>query len=535
MLALLWLFIAQQIPFIMSSSSIQSHPSASQYVAPSTFNSDSLQSFLKQVSALASSPESQAASLMIEELGHQRDQIHARGEELKKAKNEILDLKERKRVAIEEMFAANESEKAKQKEALDQIKSLCASAKQKDHSLAECSKQIQELRQQVDSLKLSYSLEVGKVSQSAKDISTLQQNLKDKDKIIDKMKTAGSSLKTMLSSTQQKMEELKAEKAALNKELQMNQGQLRVLESFTISELELDESSISTKFSDLWIFALTEISTVLREDLAEKILKDISIWEKLQKENVRFAQQYIPLVPSNSPEAKGMRLAMTLAILSRKICKYIFQHNYILPEDSEIHGILSHLAENNTEKESFYRRALLSIDRNAEETLLQARVQTVLRNMSSYLWKLLSESQHDSIRTSIERIVRKAAEFWHSIQRAQQRYETGFDLADLEDDDWESFRFPGDDAIPNQNQDARDLNILTVFPCILLVKDGDRDPLTRMTQLRSSQKLCIAAEHEASQMSASFVVPRRSPTRSRRKSIAHNNERPNGASFLEGR
>ncbi|CAG8918857.1 unnamed protein product [Penicillium salamii] len=520
----------------MSSSSIQSHSSTSQYVAPSTFNSDSLQSFLKQVGALASSPESQAASVMIEEFGHQREQVHARNEELKKAQNEILDLKERKRVAIEEMFAANESEKAKQKEALGQVDSLYALVKQKDQSLIECSKQVQELRQQMDSLKSSYSLELGKVSQSAKDISTLKSNLKEKDKIIDKMKSAGSSLKTMLLSTQQKMEELKAEKATLNKELQTSQGQLRNIESFTVPQLELDESSISTNFSDLWIFALSEITTVLKEDLVEKILKDMSIWEKLRKENARFSQQYVPVTPSNSPEAKGMRLAMTLAILSREICKNIFQPNYILPEDSEIHGILSHLAENDTEKESFYRRILLSLSLNAEESLLQTRVQTVVRNMSSYLWKLLSETQHDSIRASIERIAQKAADFWLPVQRAQQRYETEFDLVDLEDDDWEPFPFPGDNTVPNcQNQVARDMNILTVFPCILLVKDGNRDPLTRMTQLRSSQKLCIAAEYEASQMSTSLVVPRRSSTRSRRKSIAHNNERPNGASFLDER
>jgi hypothetical protein len=103
----------------MSSSSIQSHSSASQYVAPSTFSSDSLQSFLKQISELTSSPETQAATVMLEEIGHQHEQVHARDEELKKAQNEILDLKERKRVAIEEMFVANESEKAKQKEALN--------------------------------------------------------------------------------------------------------------------------------------------------------------------------------------------------------------------------------------------------------------------------------------------------------------------------------------------------------------------------------------------------------------------------------
>ncbi|KAJ5507902.1 hypothetical protein N7527_010045 [Penicillium freii] len=120
--------------------------------------------------------------------------------------------------------------------------------------------------------------------------------------------------------------------------------------------------------------------------------------------------------------------------------------------------------------------------------------------------------------------------------RAQLKYETAFDLVDFEDDDWEPFRFPGDNAIPNrQDQALRDVNILTVFPCISLVKDGDRDPLTQIVQLRSTQKLCMEAVYEASQMSTSFVVPRRSSTRSRRKSIAQNTDRPNGASFLEGK
>ncbi|KAJ5659849.1 hypothetical protein N7507_006300 [Penicillium longicatenatum] len=513
----------------MSSSSIQSHSSASQCVAPSTFNSNSLQSFLKQLSKLASSAESQAASAMLEESENQN-------KELKKARDEIRDLKERKRVAVEEMFAVNEDVKAERKEALDHIESLRASVKQKDQSLTEYSDQVQALRQQINSLKSSHSLELSKVSQSAKKINELEQSSKEKDKTIDKMKTAGSNLKTMLSSAQQKEKELEAEKTALKKELQASQGRLRTLESFTVQQLELDERSISTNFSELWAFSLSEMFTALREDLDETVLKDKSIWEKLRKEIARFAVQYFPLVPSNSSEAKGMRLAMILAILSREICKNIFQPNYILPEDSAIHGILSRLAENNTEKESFYRRVLLSIDENAGEKILQTRIQTVVRNMSSLLWELLSETQHDSIRTSIERIVQKAAEFWLPIQRAQQRYETEFDLIDLEDDDWESFCFPGDNTIPaRQHQVVQDVNILTVFPCISLVKDGDRDPLTHLTQLRSTQMLFIAAEYEARQMSTSFVVPRRSSTRSRRKSIAQNTDQPNGGSFLEGR
>jgi hypothetical protein len=125
----------------------------------------------------------------------------------------------------------------------------------------------------------------------------------------------------------------------------------------------------------------------------------------------------------------------------------------------------------------------------------------VIRNMSSYLWMLLSETQLDAVRISIEKVVQRATEFWLPIQRAQQRYETAFDLVDFVDEDWKPFRFPGDDAIPNRQDQVvrdRDANILTVFPCISLVKDGDRDPLTQIVQLRSTQKLSMEAVYEAS-------------------------------------
>ncbi|KAL2695994.1 hypothetical protein AAEP93_003294 [Penicillium crustosum] len=503
------------------SPSTQSPSNASQCVAPSSVDSDGLKEFLKLVRMLASSPESQTVSAILGEIAYQREQVHARDKELKKAQDQVLDLKERKRVAIEEMFAANEGEKAKQKDALDRVESLCASVNQKDKRLTEYSKEVQGLRQQIDSIKSSYSLELDKVSQSAKDISTLQQNLKEKDKTIDRMKTAGSSLKSM---------------PHWIKHYKRAKGRLQNLESFTVQQLELDENSITASFSDLWVFASSEVFAILREDLDEEVLKDKSIWDKLRKENTKIAQNNIPLVPSNSLEAKGMRLAMTMAILSRELCKYIFRPNYLLPDDSEIQGVLSHLAEDNTEKESFCRRILLSIDHSAEERIRQTRIQTVIRNVSSYLWALLSETQHDSIRISIEKIVQKAAGFWLPIQRAQQRYETEFELVDFEIADCEPFHFPGDSALPDrQDQGARDMNILTVFPCISLVKDGGRDPLTHLIQLRSSQKLFVAAEHEASQMTTSVVVPRRSSTRSRRKSIAHNTDPPNGASFLEGK
>lgn len=238
------LTIRTQRRHLIMSPSTQSPSNASQCVAPSSVDSDGLKKFLKLVSMLASSPESQTMSAILGEIAYQREQVHARDKELKKAQDQVLDLEERKRVTIEEMFAANEGEKAKQKDALDRVESLRASVNQKDKRLAEYSKEVQGLRQQVDSIKSSYSLELDKVSQSAKDISTLQQNLEEKDKTIDRMKAAGSSLKSMFSSAQKKIEELEAEKACLDQALQASQGQLQTLQSFTVQQLELDENSM---------------------------------------------------------------------------------------------------------------------------------------------------------------------------------------------------------------------------------------------------------------------------------------------------
>ncbi|OQD62722.1 hypothetical protein PENPOL_c011G07130 [Penicillium polonicum] len=127
------------------SSSTQNPSNASQCVKPSSVNSDGLRKLLNLVNMLASSPESQTVSTMLEEIVHQHEQVHARDEELKKAQDQVLELKERNRVAIEEMFAANESEKATQKDVPDRIESLYASVNQRDKRLTEYYKEVQGL------------------------------------------------------------------------------------------------------------------------------------------------------------------------------------------------------------------------------------------------------------------------------------------------------------------------------------------------------------------------------------------------------
>ncbi|KAJ5678993.1 hypothetical protein N7462_007237 [Penicillium macrosclerotiorum] len=422
-----------------------------------------------------------------------------------------------------------------QSTAAAQIESLRAKIKEKEDRVAEYSKQVAGAQRQIENLKSVYAQEASKVSQSAKDISTLQGNLKEKDKTIDMLKSTDSKTKSMLLSEQKKNKDLDDAHSLRGKELKQTKARLEKLESFVVRNSEVDEDTVGKNFSGLWEYATKELYPFIKQDVEMETLKDNSIWERLKKANGQDLPHQVPLLNLNSPAAKYMRLAMVLAVLAREIVQHIFHPVYILSGNHQVCNILSLLAEENSEKESFCRHVFLSVDQNAERDTLLDEARTVVENMSAYISGLLPKSQHDLFCAAIKEITRKAMEFWLPIQRAQQKYEAVFDFSDVVDDDWKPFRFPGENAVPNgQGQKIQDINILTVFPCILLVDDTGREPLTHILQLRSSQELCIAAQQEASRLTTRPTMGRRPTTRSRRDSIAQSTPTPNGKAFLDG-
>lgn len=240
-------------------------------------------------------------------------------------------------------------------------------------------------------------------------------------------------------------------------------------------------------------------------------------------------QHHVPLVASNSPVAKEMRLAVILAVLSREIDRQIFQPTYTISDDTQLRDILSQLAETDCEKESFCRCMLLSIEPNAQEMSLQSKNQAVVQKVSSYLYELLSETEYSEIRLRISKILHRAIDIWLPIQRAQQRYEPDFEPLNWGDDEWSLFKLPGDDSTRNEvDRNIRDENLLTIFPRISLVENGERFPLTYVTQLRRSQKQCMAAEQEINQASPGRMIGRVLSNRSRRKPRVPDTARSNG-------
>jgi chromosome segregation ATPase len=106
---------------------------------------------------------------------------------------------------IDEMFEANEKEKAKQKEIMMRVDSLEKAVMARDKEPVEQKTLTDNLIIQIEKLRSDFAKKISDLTAAQKDINSLQRNLKDKDTIIKKLKSAGSELKRALSTAKEKV------------------------------------------------------------------------------------------------------------------------------------------------------------------------------------------------------------------------------------------------------------------------------------------------------------------------------------------
>ena len=209
-----------------------------------------------------------------------------------------------------------------------------------------------------------------------------------------------------------------------------------------------------------------------------------------------------------------MRLALILAILARELNTHIFLPIYIAPIDNEnntFRQVLNNEAAINSEKESFCRSVLLSLDPPTQESICLEGIQTVVKNVSEYLYELLSEEQRLAFHNTLSKVVQKAAAVWKPIQQSKRRYELDFDPPTA-DDECEVFMFPSTNNAPKEksaNQRNPNKVSLTMFPRVSIIENKEITAYTRPIQLSSSQYQWVAAESEMNQEPSTPTFGRR--------------------------
>ncbi|KAL4998901.1 hypothetical protein BDV10DRAFT_166012 [Aspergillus recurvatus] len=338
------------------------------------------------------------------------------------------------------------------------------------------------------------------------------------------MKISHSENQKRLKAAEERAKEVTNEKSALNQSLQATRARLEMIEGYAIQHSNGDEDSMIDAFIELWQYATVEIYSHLNKDLSEAILQNHSVWDTFKRKSNLAVIHHVPLPQSNSPAAKQMRLAIFLAILAREVDKQIFQPTYIVREDAGIRESLARLAASDNGKESFCRSILLSIDPDAQNVVLQSRIQAVVDNVSSHLRGMLPDNQLSELRASIEKIAERAADVWLPVQRSLRKYEPDFEPLKWGDDQWDLLDFPEGSSAENEDSpNTLDECLLTVFPCITMVEKGHRISRSYVVQLRRSQPQCLAAGRELANAPVSPAVGRVASNRPRRKSNAPSN------------
>ncbi|KAE8370503.1 hypothetical protein BDV27DRAFT_61792 [Aspergillus caelatus] len=469
--------------------------------------------FFDQFKSLASNAGLDAIQAIYDENDKLAEQLKSKDRDIASLNKMMNDQKEKQETALEGILETHEKEKARHKETKDNVQRLETTILGKDKHIAERNKAVDDLGKQVKKLQSDNEKERDKLAQAQRNINDLQKSIQEKEITIKKMKAAEADLEGKFASTKKRVSDLEEKATATNGLLETTRASLKKLEGYAVGYSTVTEDSAIESLCKLWSYATTEIFAMLKSDLPTITLGNTSAWEKLRRRELAQVHQ-IPLPCSNTLAAKQMRLALILAILAREINKHIFLPTYIAPVDNEnnpFRQVLNNEAAINSEKESFCRSILLSLDPPTQESICLEGIQTVVKNVSEYLYELLSEEQRLAFHNTLSKVVQKAAAVWKPIQRSKRRYELDFDPPTA-DDECEVFVFPSANNAPKEkgaNQKNPNKISLTVFPRVSIIENKEITAYTAAIQLSSSQSQWVAAESEMNQEPATPTFGRR--------------------------
>lgn len=231
-----------------------------------TVDAQAVKDFFTQLKALASAVGFDAVVSIHNENNKLRDQVSTKDQEIGRLQSEMAALEKQKTkelrelaesnkekmserdktkgIALNVMFEHNEKERTSHKQTQDRVHSLEHTIKEKETLISQQNRNTDELKEQVDNLKLDNANQRGQLSKAQKDYNILQQQLKERDATIDAMKATGAGLEGRLSASNKKIKEMEADSRKLQKTLAETKAHLAKIEGFAAGHMETNEDSL---------------------------------------------------------------------------------------------------------------------------------------------------------------------------------------------------------------------------------------------------------------------------------------------------
>jgi hypothetical protein len=213
----------------------------------------------------------------------------------------------------------------------------------------------------------------------------------------------------------------------------------------------------------------------------------------------------IPILESNTPAAKSMRIAIALALLTQLLSARLLTSTYLIPDDSDLRIALSHEADNNAEKEVLCRGVLLGINTEHQAQNREERVTEVLEIFTEVSQTLYPSSSVLEFKVALEPLLQDLTELWWKIQRCKQPVMADAELESLRElfeEDLLTMSLPSDqeDSTKKDTPDGN-LEVAVLFPSIYPIAGEDvyiRGCVLRQWQLWAAQQEQERAAQEKS-------------------------------------
>ncbi|KAI9736161.1 MAG: hypothetical protein M1834_001046 [Cirrosporium novae-zelandiae] len=353
---------------------------------------------------------------------------------------------------------------------------LCLKEQMKmfEERYAEWAKEKNELITEKDGLKSSMAAaKEGEMEEKTKELAALKEKVESMSSAVEKANT---------------------ESGLTGRERDLYRGQLKEWERY-VSQLEdIDLTDVGEKIDRFFYECYNLFHTHFFVDLPMDLLADYLQWEK------RVSDLNIPLSfpATNSSNAKGIRVAAALHVLSTHLYTFIFKPCYIPETESDsqtLREILSHQVRTSTGQETHMRALLLFTHppdqiTAAIERTVQATTDSILNRLNLFLPS--SSTTTDTFRAKLPVLLHHGVQLWRTMQSSQKMIEVSIDDENFLEWPWSSLDQFGTTIAQPPHPPKFDL--LNLFPRFLVPEDSHS--VHSGYVLWGDQELAIVADQE---------------------------------------
>ncbi|RYP86378.1 hypothetical protein DL769_000762 [Monosporascus sp. CRB-8-3] len=257
-----------------------------------------------------------------------------------------------------------------------------------------------------------------RLQENAKAVSELQAKLKASTNTINKLKDSIKEKENQCKETSSLLNKVTTELKEKKAEVATMSEKYKALSQYSCVMNTASDEVISKEVGRLFTTVHNLAKTFFSESLSRSVLDDDNLWKDIHDQI-----KWLPLPPSNTPDAKQMRIAACIAALGSRFVRLIFVPVYLQSDTGEqqsdageLSGLLSNLAAADAPREAYLRSVLLDVLPDEQDRIRKQRTIDIVNAVCTGIGRLLDEQKKAAFRDGVEEACRAAAECWQKLR-----------------------------------------------------------------------------------------------------------------------